>query len=369
VFGWLRRLRTLAGAREAVDGEVDRLYARASDAWLGGRLSEAERCARRARALSPELPALNYLLGSVLLDRGDHPGALAALEACLERRPAYPLAQHARAKWALCRSRAAPYYPALEQLRGTAPRVSVIICSIVPAKFERISANYVDLLAGVPHEIIGIHDARSLAEGYNRGIGKARGEILVFSHDDIEIVTPDFAAKLANRLAESDLIGIAGTDRVCGGSWIDAGWPHVFGQVGLPVPNGVIASTYILRGASAAPMQALDGVFFACRRAVVDKIVFDERTFDGWHLYDLDFTYSAALAGFRISIGSDLLVMHQSGGNFGEAWRGYARKFMAKHLMEAPQDYAFKKLEFAAVLMSSVQEWRSFTHYMTASDL
>jgi hypothetical protein len=36
-------------------------------------------------------------------------------------------------------------------------------------------------------EIIGIHDARSLADGYNRGIAQSRGEHIILSHDDIEI--------------------------------------------------------------------------------------------------------------------------------------------------------------------------------------
>jgi len=35
-----------------------------------------------------------------------------------------------------------------------------------------------------------IPDARSLAEGYNRGLRRARGDLLLFSHDDVRIVTP-----------------------------------------------------------------------------------------------------------------------------------------------------------------------------------
>jgi hypothetical protein len=368
VFGWVRR-RATAASREAPSEEVRRLYAQATEAWAAGRLPDAERCARKAHALNPDMPALSYLLGTVLLQRGDLPGALAALEACLERDPPYPVAHHARANRALCRTRLAPVDPAPERLRGAAPAVSVIICSITPAKFDRVSANYAAVFGGLAHEIIGIHDARSLAEGYNRGVRKAHGDILVFSHDDIEIVSPDFAAKLVNRLSESDLLGIAGTDHICGGSWIDAGWPHIYGQIGVPRPDGITATTYLMDGASAAPMQALDGAMFACRRAVVENTTFDESTFDGWHLYDMDFTYSAARAGFRVSVENDLLIVHQSTGNFGESWRGYARSFMAKYGIEGAQDYAFKGVDLCAVFVNSVQEWRSFTHYMTAPEV
>ena len=73
------------------------------------------------------------------------------------------------------------------------PRISVLICSIDADKYARVTANYQRLLSGHPHEIIGIHDVRSLAEGYNRAVHKSRGELLLFSHDDVEIVSGDLA--------------------------------------------------------------------------------------------------------------------------------------------------------------------------------
>jgi hypothetical protein len=73
------------------------------------------------------------------------------------------------------------------------PCISVLICSINAAKYARVTASYERLLASYPHEIIGIHDARSLAEGYNRAVQASRGEWLLFSHDDVEIVSSDLA--------------------------------------------------------------------------------------------------------------------------------------------------------------------------------
>ena len=78
--------------------------------------------------------------------------------------------------------------------------ISVILCSIDPGKFAAVSKNLADRMADAPFEIIGIHDARSLAEGYNRGIAQSSGEILVFCHDDIEIITPDFNARIRRHL-------------------------------------------------------------------------------------------------------------------------------------------------------------------------
>ena len=89
------------------------------------------------------------------------------------------------------------------------PLFTIVICSIDANKFERVTANYRELFREVPIEIIGIHDARSLSEAYNRGIDKARGEFLILSHDDIMILSPDFVTRLRTHLRSFDLIGVA----------------------------------------------------------------------------------------------------------------------------------------------------------------
>jgi GT2 family glycosyltransferase len=84
-------------------------------------------------------------------------------------------------------------------------------------------------------------------------------------------------------------------------------------------------------GRSVGRIQALDGVFIAAKRAVVEKIRFDEQTFDGFHLYDLDFTYAAFLAGFRLGVACDLYLLHKSGGSPDQAFMQYAHRFNSKY--------------------------------------
>jgi hypothetical protein len=148
------------------------------------------------------------------------------------------------------------------------PLISVIICSIDRHKFESVTANYSKLLAHERFEIIGIHDARSLAEGYTRGIGKSKGEVLILSHDDIRILTPDFAARLATQLASYALIGIAGTTRIVGGSWLDAGDPYLYTLISTPEPESGRLQTVLLGGEPLVVpgIQGLDGVFMAMHR-------------------------------------------------------------------------------------------------------
>ena len=115
--------------------------------------------------------------------------------------------------------------------------ISIVICSNNDDRFAAVSRNLEQLLRGEPHEIIRIPDARSMGEGYVRGVGRSRGESFIFCHDDIQILSPDFAVRLREHLEQFDLVGVAGTDCLFRGKWVAAGRPHIFGQVTHPHPR------------------------------------------------------------------------------------------------------------------------------------
>lgn len=213
------------------------------------------------------------------------------------------------------------------------PAISIVICSIDAEKFKAVSQTYADALAGESYELIAIHDAKSLAEGYNRGIAQSRGSIVVFSHDDIEILTPDFARKLRNYLNVYDIVGVAGTTCLIDAKWLAAGHPHVHGNVTHQLgPSGEFEVTvYGARSTVVKHAQALDGLFFAVRRKVLDTLQFDAAIFDGFHCYDVDFTFSAFQKGFKLAVCNDLTLIHRSAGRFDESWERYRERFVAKH--------------------------------------
>ncbi len=220
--------------------------------------------------------------------------------------------------------------------------ISIIICSINPAKFAAVSKNFADRMGDAAFEIIGIHDARSLSEGYNRGTALSRGDILIFCHDDIEILTPDFLSRIRRHLQAYDVVGCAGTSCLIDSKWAYAGDPFIHGIVAYPEEDAWPANRFftIVWGgfdrAVVEGIQALDGLFLAANRRVLDAVRFDEATFDGFHLYDIDFTYAAHLAGFRVAVFKDILIVHQSYGNFGDDWTPYADKFMRKYQGRLP---------------------------------
>jgi len=239
------------------------------------------------------------------------------------------------------------------------PKISVLICSIDAAKYARVTANYTRALADHPHEIIGIHDARSLAEGYNRAVRKSRGDLLLFSHDDVEIASGGLAAAIVRASKALDVIGVVGTSKVLSGYWPAAGHPFLHGWLAQPAPGGpsgaqrFYVGVFGVDGPLTTGLQGLDGMFFIARRVVVEAVPFDEETFDGFHGYDLDFSFAAHLAGFSVGASAEIAVIHASGGSFGDAWQHYANRFAEKHRERLPAEVFPAKWSFARMVVES----------------
>jgi len=220
--------------------------------------------------------------------------------------------------------RFAPPQPDAEQAPGV---ISVIVCSIDPARLSRLRIDLEREFVGEAWELVHIDDARSLCEGYARGLARSRGELVVLCHDDIGILSRRFVRRLRERLARHDLIGVAGSDRLTGPTWFWAGPPHTYSWVCQPYSSGWLLGLLGSAGPVIANAQALDGLFLAGRRDALLQLGFDAATFDGFHFYDLDLSWRAHRAGLRCAIALDLLLWHASGGDFQASWRGYADRF------------------------------------------
>jgi GT2 family glycosyltransferase len=218
------------------------------------------------------------------------------------------------------------------------PPISVIICSIDSDKFAAVGESYARHIGDEPYEIIGIHDAKSLCEGYNRGLLRAKGDVCVFSHDDIEILSDDLGGTLRRHLEDWDVVGVAGTTRMCAMGWANSGIRYARGVVTHRTPDGYeiqfLGAPEVVNGA----IQGLDGVFFAARREVAEKIGFDAVTFDGWHGYDTDFTFRCYLAGYQLAVCLDIRLIHFSQGTVNEAWLRYNERFQEKHAAHLSPD-------------------------------
>jgi GT2 family glycosyltransferase len=221
--------------------------------------------------------------------------------------------------------------------------LSIIICSQDDQKFDNILKVYQRFLPRVEFEIIRLKDATSLTSGYNLGVRQAKYDRLIFCHDDIVILDRDFAGKLMRRLDQYDILGIAGTNRLCDGQWPRSGPAYIFGHV-IHLVNekekknkeGNEEFEYKIEIYNTAKrvftgIQAMDGLFLATHRRVVERISFDEKTFDGFHMYDMDFTFRAYLAGLKLAVCADMSILHFSRGRSDENYWKYHALFNEKH--------------------------------------
>jgi hypothetical protein len=211
--------------------------------------------------------------------------------------------------------------------------ISAIICSIDDQKFARVTDSFARAFGSDSIEIIRIQDAKSLADGYIRALPHAAGELVIFCHDDIEILNADFKQRLLVHMQHADLLGVAGASRVISGRWANACPPYIFGQVASFDPQTNLFGVWIwgTPARRANNIKVLDGVFMCAKRPVAEAIPFDAQTFDGFHGYDVDFSFRAHQAGYRLAVGCDLLLLHWSTGTWNAQWERYENAFRQKH--------------------------------------
>ena len=211
--------------------------------------------------------------------------------------------------------------------------ISVVICSDDDRRFEEASQTYARLLEGGPFEMIRMSGARGMAQGFNRGLAQSTGDWVIFSQDDVEFLATDFRERLLEHMTHCDVLGVAGTRLLTAPGWRMAGPPHLYGQIASPSddPPGEFSVTlWTVPGRWVGRMQALDGAFLCVGRDVATKIRFDQDTFQGDHLFDVDFTYRAHLQGFNLSAAMDLFPIDHSPVGYTRDWIPHAQAFLKK---------------------------------------
>ena len=179
-----------------------------------------------------------------------------------------------------------------------------------------------------------------ICSAYNKGVAAAKGEILVFVHDDVFFVEGGWGAALREKIQDETigLIGVAGTEYLFAENpgWILAGRPFIHGHVIHELNNGATYNLTVFSWEKKdREVVAVDGLFFAVRKSLFNNIEFDEKNFDDFHFYDMDICMQVRKT-HRCIVTWDILVKHQSGGAFDETWKKYAAKFIQKYQSELP---------------------------------
>jgi GT2 family glycosyltransferase len=221
--------------------------------------------------------------------------------------------------------------------------ISVIVSSRSPSAMDLHRRN-IAATAGAPHEYLGFSNAggaRGICSVYNQGVDASHGDVLVFMHEDAYFLEKGWGHVLLQKFGSDEsigLIGVAGTQYLFADVpfWARAGRPFVRGRIVHELDNGAsFFMTVFSRDKADTEVVAVDGVFFAIRRSLFNRIRFDETTFDGFHFYDIDICMQVRET-HRIVVTWDMLLKHRSGGSFDGSWKSYAGRFSQKWAQKLP---------------------------------
>lgn len=197
--------------------------------------------------------------------------------------------------------------------------------------------------AGLPYELIIVDQSihcGSIFRAYNYGKEQANYGILCFMHDDILFHTPQWAKILADHLSDTNVgfIGVAGGTLV---PRVPAQWSFGkhFGRIlqfDKKKGASVLLDSTDFKGEHAQAVVAMDGVFMACRKEVADQLRFDEKTFNGFHCYDIDICIQAHRLGFENRVVNNVLLEHFSRGKLNKQWVENQLKLWRKWRSMAP---------------------------------
>lgn len=205
---------------------------------------------------------------------------------------------------------------------------------------EQLQKNVLSTV-GVLHEIIAIDNSQGrygICEVYNIGAVQAKYELLCFMHEDISFETDLWGKKVIEAFSAFPALGLLG---VAGSTYkpaIPSGWSYPTAGVKTTYMN-IIQCTKDAKqeihiynnpkNKSLSKVVSVDGVWFCTRKSVVKQIPFDEKTFKGFHCYDVDFSLSV-YQKFDVAVTYDILLKHFSGGNFDDKWAAETLKLHKK---------------------------------------
>jgi len=159
----------------------------------------------------------------------------------------------------------------------------------------------------VPYELIKIDNTdnhfASAAEALNYGGDRAKGDYIMFVHQDVSLLSDTWLAEAENILNGLPGLGIAGV----------AGAADERGVIGN-LEQGVLPkrawSTPIK---SPERVQTLDECLVIVPKKMFDGMQFDAKTCNGWHLYAVDYCLSCLEAGHN-AYALPLETYHRSDG-------------------------------------------------------
>lgn len=155
---------------------------------------------------------------------------------------------------------------------------------------------------------------------YNEALKRANTDIVVFIHDDVQILTYGWNAtlkRLFNINKNCCIIGLAGSDKYNGCGWWHNG--NHYGTVFHKHNGQIFMSRYSGQIENIEKVVTVDGLFLAVKK---DRLKSGFNTsINGFHFYDVVFCLDNYLKGVEIGVTTKIIALHASIGNCNEEWQ------------------------------------------------
>lgn len=213
--------------------------------------------------------------------------------------------------------------------------ISVIVCSVSPERLARLKEN-IQRTIGCDYEVVAIDNREagySIAKAYNLGASQAVGEYLCFAHEDIAFYTDGWGEIIEAQLSV-DGVGYVGFAGSMGKPKELSAWyfSKDYRRINLVEKTSEKSREWrdIPDAENFSQVVTLDGLCLMASRRVWSEVKFDEKTFTGFHFYDLDVTVAATAKGYKNYVCGNIEVEHFSMGSYNRNWYEWAEVFTQK---------------------------------------
>lgn len=222
--------------------------------------------------------------------------------------------------------------------------ISIVVCSVHKAMFEALEKNIRQTI-GVEYELIKIDNGQrvySLAQAYNKGAKKAKGNLLCFVHEDVKFHTQDWGRVAQRAFADAGLglLGIAGAYYypLPPVGWFGLNENEISVILHLNRSGGEVRRLSLSKfpDDKLVEVAVIDGVFMVMRASSFPAVSFDEAMLPGFHGYDADISLQAGLQG-KVAVTKDVLLEHFSEGDKGPQWHSAMEAIAKKWHQKLPR--------------------------------
>ena len=214
--------------------------------------------------------------------------------------------------------------------------LTIICCSVNKVYLDKLKLS-IDNFSDIDTEFLfynNLGSNLSIASVYNKLAKKSRFDNLLFIHEDVEFISPNWGLKLMEIL-KNKIVGVVG---IAGSTYLPAvpsGWylpdenlNNVYIHQGFKYSKKEIR--FDNQGKDITEVYLLDGVFLAMRKEVWQQFPFNENL-KGFHAYDVDICQRVS-SKFQNIFTNQIELLHHSEGKvdkkYFDAILQYKRQFL-----------------------------------------